>query len=171
MRFTRHHTSIVYSSTTLSEATSDVFGGKKELRLLESVIDSMSPAIRLGTSVVVVVDALADGYGLGLGTRVLVYEEVAMDDDKDDLVLGVGSDESKLATSVVSNANVSHASVECNYGRNERLRVPSIGDERELARDSNANSLRDDCSEPFELRFGDGEKKKGKCKNIIQMTS
>ncbi|GJX48012.1 retrovirus-related pol polyprotein from transposon TNT 1-94 [Tanacetum coccineum] len=93
--------------------------------------------------------------GVGLGTRVPVNE--ADDGLKDDLVLGVGSDESKLATSVVSNANVSHASVECNYGRNERLRVPSIGDERELARDSNANSLRDDCSEPFELRFGDGD--------------
>ncbi|PWA57067.1 hypothetical protein CTI12_AA376860 [Artemisia annua] len=43
------------------------------------------------------------------------------------------------------------------------LRVPSsIGGERELARDSNSNSLRDDCSETFELRFGDGEKKEGK---------
>nr|GEU75292.1 hypothetical protein [Tanacetum cinerariifolium] len=125
-------------------------------------------------------------HGVGLGTRVTV------DDDKDDLVPGglgqtkeyytdssskrrksldrsnsmrkmvADMDETKLETSVVSNAKVSPASVECNYGRNGGLRVPSIGCERELARDSNANSLRDDCSETFELRFRDGEKKEGK---------
>lgn len=43
-----------------------MFGGKKELTPLQSVIDSMSPAVRLGTSVVVVAGALAAGYGLGL---------------------------------------------------------------------------------------------------------
>nr|GEU61351.1 protein TIC110, chloroplastic [Tanacetum cinerariifolium] len=66
VRFTRRHTSTVRSSATPSEATSDVFGGKKELTPLQSVIDSMSPAVRLGASVVVVAGALAAGYGLGL---------------------------------------------------------------------------------------------------------
>ncbi|KAI3749826.1 hypothetical protein L2E82_20442 [Cichorium intybus] len=57
-------------STTTS--TSDVFGGKKELSAFQSLVDSMTPAVRLASSVVVVAGAVAAGYGLGLrigGTR------------------------------------------------------------------------------------------------------
>ncbi|XP_071741800.1 protein TIC110, chloroplastic [Rutidosis leptorrhynchoides] len=46
--------------------TSNVFGEKKELTALQSVIDSMSPAVRLASSVVIVAGAVAAGYGLGL---------------------------------------------------------------------------------------------------------
>ncbi|KAI3507950.1 hypothetical protein L1887_22947 [Cichorium endivia] len=57
-------------STTTT--TSDVFGGKKELSAFQSLVDSMTPAVRLASSVVVVAGAVAAGYGLGLrigGTR------------------------------------------------------------------------------------------------------
>ncbi|KAI3771299.1 hypothetical protein L6452_02461 [Arctium lappa] len=68
-------------------------------------------------------------------------------------------------TKVVSNAKVSPATIDYNYNPGG-LRFPSIGGERELARVSNSNSLRDDCSETFELGFRDNnhngvEKKDG----------
>nr|XP_043635494.1 protein TIC110, chloroplastic [Erigeron canadensis] len=44
----------------------DVFGGKKELTAFQSIIDSMTPTVRLASSVVVVAAAVAAGYGLGL---------------------------------------------------------------------------------------------------------
>ncbi|KAI3760365.1 hypothetical protein L1987_50760 [Smallanthus sonchifolius] len=47
-------------------AVTDVFGGKKELTAFQSLVDSMSPAVRLASSVVVVAGAVAAGYGLGL---------------------------------------------------------------------------------------------------------
>lgn len=43
-----------------------MFGGKKELSAFQSVVESMSPAVRLASSVVVVAGAVAAGYGLGL---------------------------------------------------------------------------------------------------------
>lgn len=43
-----------------------MFGGKKELSAFQSIVDSMSPAVRLASSVVVVAGAVAAGYGLGL---------------------------------------------------------------------------------------------------------
>lgn len=49
-----------------------MFGGKKELSAFQSLVDSMTPAVRLASSVVVVAGAVAAGYGLGLrigGTR------------------------------------------------------------------------------------------------------
>ncbi|KAI3678567.1 hypothetical protein L6452_37863 [Arctium lappa] len=52
-------------STTTADVT-DVFGGKKELSAFQSIVDSMSPAVRLASSVVVVAGAVAAGYGLGL---------------------------------------------------------------------------------------------------------
>lgn len=71
-------------------------------------------------------------------------------------------DEPKTTTAPVSNAKVSPATIDYNTGPGT-LRFPSIGGERELARDSNSNSLRDDCSETFELGFREnGEKKEGK---------
>ncbi|KAJ0547432.1 hypothetical protein HanOQP8_Chr08g0291311 [Helianthus annuus] len=54
------------SQTETNAAVSDVFGGKKELTALQSVVESMSPAVRLASSVVVVAGAVAAGYGLGL---------------------------------------------------------------------------------------------------------
>lgn len=72
-------------------------------------------------------------------------------------------DETKATAAPVSNAKVSPATIDYNYNPGG-LRFPSIGGERELARDSNSNSLRDDCSETFELGFRDNgvEKKDGK---------
>ncbi|KAK1412731.1 hypothetical protein QVD17_34210 [Tagetes erecta] len=49
-----------------SVSTTDVFGGKKELSAFQALVDSMSPAVRLASSVVVVAGAVAAGYGLGL---------------------------------------------------------------------------------------------------------
>ncbi|KAL4558429.1 hypothetical protein LXL04_036629 [Taraxacum kok-saghyz] len=57
---------------TTTAPVNDVFGGKKELSAFQSLVDSMSPAVRLASSVVVVAGAVAAGYGLGLrigGTR------------------------------------------------------------------------------------------------------
>ncbi|CAI9298604.1 unnamed protein product [Lactuca saligna] len=72
-------------------------------------------------------------------------------------------DEPKTTTAPVSNAKVSPATIDYNHGHGALKRFPSIGGERELARDSYSNSLRDDCSETFELGFRDnGEKKEGK---------
>nr|XP_043622645.1 protein OCTOPUS-like [Erigeron canadensis]XP_043622646.1 protein OCTOPUS-like [Erigeron canadensis] len=65
------------------------------------------------------------------------------------------------AAVAVSNAKVTPASIDYGYP-NRGLRFPSIGGERELGRDSNSNSLRDDCSETFELGINGGEKKEGK---------
>ncbi|KAJ0681168.1 putative protein OCTOPUS [Helianthus annuus] len=73
-------------------------------------------------------------------------------------------DETKtMAATPVSNAKVSPATIDYSYG-NLGMRFPSIGGERELARDSNASSLIDDCSETFELGLRDnvGDKKDGK---------
>ncbi|KAJ9565110.1 hypothetical protein OSB04_001076 [Centaurea solstitialis] len=54
------------TTTAAAVAVTDVFGGKKELSAFQSVVDSMSPAVRLASSVVVVAGAVAAGYGLGL---------------------------------------------------------------------------------------------------------
>ncbi|CAM8961327.1 unnamed protein product [Rhodiola kirilowii] len=55
-----------------SGGSGDVFGGVKELSGVQSFVDTLSPPVRLATSVIVVAGALAAGYGLGLkigGTR------------------------------------------------------------------------------------------------------
>ncbi|CAH1427045.1 unnamed protein product [Lactuca virosa] len=72
-------------------------------------------------------------------------------------------DEPKTTPIPVSNAKVSPATIDYNHDHGALKRFPSIGGERELARDSYSNSLRDDCSETFELRFRDNdENKEGK---------
>ncbi|KAL9236764.1 hypothetical protein vseg_011398 [Gypsophila vaccaria] len=43
----------------------EVFGPKKELNGVETIVDSVSPSVRLAASAVVVAGALAAGYGLG----------------------------------------------------------------------------------------------------------
>ncbi|KAF9594954.1 hypothetical protein IFM89_035524 [Coptis chinensis] len=43
----------------------NVFGGKKELSGIQILVDSLSPSIRLASSVVIVAGAIAAGYGLG----------------------------------------------------------------------------------------------------------
>ncbi|GMG98172.1 hypothetical protein Nepgr_000012 [Nepenthes gracilis] len=45
--------------------TSEVFGGKKELSSIQSLVDSLSPSVRLASSVLIVAGAIAAGYGLG----------------------------------------------------------------------------------------------------------
>ncbi|CAH1447014.1 unnamed protein product [Lactuca virosa] len=70
VRCSASSSSVDQPSTTTP--VSDVFGGKKELSAFQSLVDSMSPAVRLASSVVVVAGAVAAGYGLGLrigGTR------------------------------------------------------------------------------------------------------
>ncbi|XP_055812808.1 protein TIC110, chloroplastic isoform X2 [Solanum dulcamara] len=44
----------------------DVFGGKKELSPIQSLVDAMSPPIRIASSALVFAGAIAAGYGLGL---------------------------------------------------------------------------------------------------------
>ncbi|MFS7997561.1 putative protein OCTOPUS [Helianthus anomalus] len=74
-------------------------------------------------------------------------------------------DETKTmaAATPVLNAKVSPATIDYSYG-NLGMRFPSIGGGRELARDSNASLLIDDCSETFELGLRDNvrDKKDGK---------
>ncbi|KAL3517987.1 hypothetical protein ACH5RR_020576 [Cinchona calisaya] len=43
----------------------DVFGGKKELRGLQSLVDAMSPPVRIASSALIFAGAVAAGYGLG----------------------------------------------------------------------------------------------------------
>ncbi|CAK9164115.1 unnamed protein product [Ilex paraguariensis] len=43
----------------------DVFGGKKELSGIQSLVDTMSPPIRLASSALIFAGAVAAGYGLG----------------------------------------------------------------------------------------------------------
>ncbi|XP_052194994.1 protein TIC110, chloroplastic [Diospyros lotus] len=49
-----------------NSTSSDVFGGKKELTGIQSLVDSMSPPVRLVSSAVVFAGVVAAGYGLGL---------------------------------------------------------------------------------------------------------
>ncbi|KAK9273053.1 hypothetical protein L1049_017860 [Liquidambar formosana] len=77
----RYKISVVHSSTSGSDKLSttdsvsvsvDVFGGKKELSGLQSLVDSLSPAVRLASPLVIVAGAVAAGHGLGFrvgGTR------------------------------------------------------------------------------------------------------
>lgn len=44
----------------------DVFGGKKELSTIQSLVDAMSPPIRIASSALVFAGAVAAGYGLGV---------------------------------------------------------------------------------------------------------
>lgn len=44
----------------------DVFGGKKELSPIQSLVDAMSPPIRIASSALIFAAAIAAGYGLGL---------------------------------------------------------------------------------------------------------
>ncbi|KAL2899366.1 hypothetical protein RDABS01_024448 [Bienertia sinuspersici] len=52
-------------TTTTTPITSDVFGGPRELPGIHSLVDSLSPPVRLAASVLVVAAASAAGYGLG----------------------------------------------------------------------------------------------------------
>ncbi|KAL6967787.1 hypothetical protein U1Q18_033596 [Sarracenia purpurea var. burkii] len=54
------------SSSDQPSTNSDVFGGKKELTGIQSLVDAMSPPVRLAISVLVFSGAVAAGYGLGL---------------------------------------------------------------------------------------------------------
>lgn len=75
----RYRVSLVRSSSTSTDqpststsVTSNVFGEKKELSGVKSIVDGLSPPVRLASSVIIVASALAAGYGLGLrfgGTR------------------------------------------------------------------------------------------------------
>ncbi|KAK2982776.1 hypothetical protein RJ640_025192 [Escallonia rubra] len=49
-----------------TSATPNVFGVKKELSGFQSLVDAMSPPVRLASSVIVFAGAVAAGYGLGL---------------------------------------------------------------------------------------------------------
>lgn len=54
------------SSEQLSNPVkSDLFGGKRELTGIQSLVDSMSPPIRIASSTLIVAGAIAAGYGLG----------------------------------------------------------------------------------------------------------
>ncbi|KAF5954351.1 hypothetical protein HYC85_007207 [Camellia sinensis] len=53
------------SQPTSNSITSDVFGGKKDLTGLQSLVDAMSPPLRLVSSALIVSGAVAAGYGLG----------------------------------------------------------------------------------------------------------
>lgn len=46
-------------------AKSDLFGGKRELTGVQSLVDSMSPPIRIASTTLIVAGAIAAGYGLG----------------------------------------------------------------------------------------------------------
>lgn len=52
------------TSNTGSNVTA-IFGGKRELAGLQSLVDSLSPPVRIASSVLVVAGAMAAGYGLG----------------------------------------------------------------------------------------------------------
>ncbi|KAL2899358.1 hypothetical protein RDABS01_024440 [Bienertia sinuspersici] len=53
------------TTTTTTPIPSDVFGGPRELSGIHSLVDSLSPPVRLAASVLVVAAASAAGYGLG----------------------------------------------------------------------------------------------------------
>ncbi|KAK4350992.1 hypothetical protein RND71_030305 [Anisodus tanguticus] len=54
------------SSSVPDKPKPDVFGGKKELTTIQSLVDAMSPPIRIATSALVFAGAIAAGYGLGV---------------------------------------------------------------------------------------------------------
>lgn len=68
----RRHQSTVRSSAsvpdkpTSNSVNTDVFGGKNELSPIQSLVDAMSPPIRIASSALVFAGAIAAGYGLGL---------------------------------------------------------------------------------------------------------
>lgn len=67
----RYPISVVRNSASVSgepstSTISDVFGGKKELAGIHSLVDSMSPPVRFASSIIVVAAAISSGYGLGL---------------------------------------------------------------------------------------------------------
>ncbi|KAF8397149.1 hypothetical protein HHK36_016056 [Tetracentron sinense] len=71
-RFSVPRSSTAYAEEPSSSANLAVFGGKKELSGVQSLVDGLSPSVRLASSVVIVAGALAAGYGLGYrfgGTR------------------------------------------------------------------------------------------------------
>ncbi|KAK6943076.1 Protein OCTOPUS-like [Dillenia turbinata] len=72
------------------------------------------------------------------------------------------TDEMKLVLNANANANakVSPAIIDYFHG-SDKLVVGDGRDYRDLRGDSNSNSLRDDCSETFEMGFRDGERKGG----------
>jgi len=56
------------ANTTSGNAGSNVhaiFGGKRELTGIQSLVDSLSPPVRIASSVLLVAGAMAAGYGLG----------------------------------------------------------------------------------------------------------
>lgn len=75
----RYRISTVRSSSSSSPTTTPtpsavtVFGPKKELTGIESLVDSVPPPVRLATSALIFAGAVAAGFGLGLrlgGTRI-----------------------------------------------------------------------------------------------------
>ncbi|BBN70099.1 translocon at the inner envelope membrane of chloroplasts 110, partial [Prunus dulcis] len=54
------------STGATSTPPPDVFGGKRELRGIQPVVEKLSPPLRLATSAIVIAGAVAAGYGLGL---------------------------------------------------------------------------------------------------------
>ncbi|MCD7451442.1 hypothetical protein HAX54_011849, partial [Datura stramonium] len=52
--------------TSSNSVNPDVFGGKKELSPIQSIVDAMSPPIRIASSALVFAGAIAAGYGLGV---------------------------------------------------------------------------------------------------------
>ncbi|CAN4128372.1 unnamed protein product [Withania somnifera] len=68
----RHQSKVLSSASVPDKPTSsnsvysDVFGGKKELSPIQSLVDAMSPPIRIAISALVFAGAIAAGYGLGL---------------------------------------------------------------------------------------------------------
>ncbi|KAJ8536920.1 hypothetical protein K7X08_035321 [Anisodus acutangulus] len=62
----RLSTTVRSSSSVPDKPKPDVFGGKKELTTIQSLVDAMSPPIRIATSALVFAGAIAAGYGLGV---------------------------------------------------------------------------------------------------------
>ncbi|PIN19551.1 hypothetical protein CDL12_07782 [Handroanthus impetiginosus] len=68
LRRRRYRISSIRSSSEQSSTSTikpDVFGEKKELTGLQSLVDAMSPTIRIASSALIVAAAVAAGYGLG----------------------------------------------------------------------------------------------------------
>ncbi|KAL5720861.1 hypothetical protein ACHQM5_013491 [Ranunculus cassubicifolius] len=61
----RNSTTSDSSSEPVKSVKSNLFGGKKELSGIQILVDSLSPPIRLASSVIIVAGAIAAGYGLG----------------------------------------------------------------------------------------------------------
>lgn len=69
LRRHRYRISNIRSSsdqTPTNAVKPDVFGEKKELKGVQSLVDAMSPPVRIACSALMVASAIAAGYGIGL---------------------------------------------------------------------------------------------------------